>query len=366
MCLFETGTMRSEYMKKVVAICLALVLCASLTACAGAGNVNSEAGSAAVAAIAETSEQQALEEADKLVAEGKYQEALDLLNNVESFRMISDKIESITAEKEDAERAGLTDLLVGRWVREDSTSFDYGVETWEFFTDGTLHVSGSGWDVTSPDNSYEWSVHDGLVSTLYGDFRVVESNGMYSLLQEPDEDTEDGQNKNPYNTCFIRESDYEKKFVRVELTMENVDDYIQLDVYGRLFADDGGNTFGNQVMVGGKSKVASEGLRYVGAENFYASVSTSDANGTYEDYLSLPYDSEFAMDDSRRIDGFLEVSGALIFVKTEFVADQECTRIDRGDFVSAIEEYNRILTLDDGCRIVNYILKDYEGDIPKF
>lgn len=105
-------------MKKITAILIMLAMLLSLTAC----GAQEAAPSAA---------EQAYEDACALLAEGKYEEAIEAFTSLESYRRIQEKIDEAAAaleaqklaEEQAAHEAHLANIshLLGKWKSEDGT-----------------------------------------------------------------------------------------------------------------------------------------------------------------------------------------------------------------------------------------------------
>lgn len=294
-------------MRKVLSLLLALIMCLSLCACG-----KSEAVKNVEVLIAAIGEVTLDSEAAIVAAETAYNALTDEEKaKVENIAMLTEAREVLDVAVFDDFRNSLvtewvTELKADRFLTLSADGSVTLIDPWSKFT-GT-------WEL-SPDMAVIHFTLDGLTF----DADLIPENGFIQLSAL----AVLGQN-------FVRREDYqaafEQKFVAVELSEENVKDYLGDAVFIGNALDEWGEEYKDSPCYMLTSMVYDDGLVYVGCSDDFAVelvVDTIDRGETYTVGATVPFDytNNYCGGVHKSVSISGRAKGTMYFVKPEYVAN---------------------------------------------
>ena len=306
-------------MKKLTALLLALVMTLSLCACGESAELKSvreqiaaigEVGLDSEAAIAAAEEAyRALSEEDK----AKVDNYTELLAARETYDAAVQAAREASAA---AERAAAQKALAGKWV-------DVYSKVQLYMSSSPLILNEDG-SVVTDTLTYEWSLSDDgrSISLGYGGtalllLNIVDEDGITALVNTF---------PNSSSNVYVREEDFQtffdRRFVAVELSPENVGEYFGefvrvgdwLDEFGDPIKDYGAYAF--------RSAAYERGLVYMGCSQDLAVEWTSKTRWGEDQscLVSDPFTPQYLSEPVSFV-SFGRVKGTLYYAKAEYVAE---------------------------------------------
>lgn len=208
-------------MKKLMAVLLVLAMVMSLGGCAM---------KEAAEAVEKTEE--AMAQARELIDNGDYEQAIELLSELEVYSRITELLDEAAQaqmEQEWENRRKDASFLVGTWRCIDQNDMSL-----TFQEDGICLVSMQGDELSG-----EFFMDSGSVQGPMGAMTLTEYEGVMCLASDAISYRVGGEE---HNVRFLREEDYENLGPRtVEITMENWETYFELRFAPSYYRDDFGD-----------------------------------------------------------------------------------------------------------------------------
>lgn len=336
-------------MKKITVFLIGLAMCLSLCGCGKSEAVkNVESRIEGIGTVSWESE----------AAIAEVEKAYDALTDKEKSSV--GNYEALTAAKEALEEAiqqhfeQLRQRVIGEWVDEsglvqakisflEDGSFQLGSvaygDTWELSEDGEA-IYVNGWE----------------------NYAVLEENGLVKLVNKASVGL-------PYDgVIYVREKDFQaahnEKYVTVELTTENVSDYMGEAVFIGYERDEFGEEKTEYSCYAFPSLVRDQGLIYLGAADAAVEVILQDKDDPsfrLETTLFEPFGSWGVMgyvSSWEEIVGLGRARGEIVFVKEEYVRDVTWSASPYGG-----KEKMRTIVLDNGIRLQTFGNSSYEEQL---
>lgn len=187
---------------------------------------------------------------------------------------------------------------------------------------------GDLWTLSDDDKihiyDYEFSIeeYEGIPSLICRNSPYYEFESSHWLVHAED-----------YQTCFSR------YFQSVELTVDNMDEYLSQPIIVGDSLDESGNITGTAYLI--RSLVYDTGLVFAGADNCWIEYVDSNTGRVAPFCIS-----------SGELRSVGRTSGTLVYVKADYVQENTIA-------IEEVPEYRhrasyRVLTLTNGCRIFDY------------
>lgn len=325
-------------MKKISALCLALIMVLSLCACGESAELKSVREQ--IAAIGEVSLDS---EAAITAAEEAYRALSDEEKaKVGNYAELLAARETLEEAKKAAEIEAARKALVGEWTEVYSTFlYNYSAEDFVFAEDGTVSTGNLSieWGLSEDGGSVEFKFGD----TIALSYDIVDYNGITALVNSQSD---------AVSSVFVRPEDYQRfvdqRFVAVEINSENIGDYIgeyvrigrRLDEFGEPREDGGVCMF--------RSRAYEQGLVYVGSSaDFVFEYSFHGNRGEYTFSSRDPFLLGEEYTDAV-FQSFGRAKGTLYYVKAEYVAENSVENMN--GFMT------RVVRLTDGTKFVDNII----------
>ena len=298
-------------MKKVAVLLLCLVICLSLCGCQKTEAVKN------VESLIDGIGQVTLESVEAVAeAEAAYEALTDKekesVGNYEVLISAGEALEEVQQQHFEELRR----RVIGEW--KDETGLVE--ENLNFTEDGRFQVGsvayGDTWELSEDGND--------VYVNGWCSYTVIEENGITKLV-----------NNRPFSfpydgVLYVRPQDYEaahnEKYVTVELTKENISEYMGEATFIGYELDDFGEEKTDTSCYAFPSLVHDQGLIYLGAKDAAIEVLLRDKD--YHDYsfswtLSEPFGSWGVLgyvSDWEEIVGLGRAQGEIVFVKEEYVS----------------------------------------------
>ena len=306
-------------MKKVIPLFLALLMCLSLCSCG-----KSEAVTNVEALIEAIGEVSAESEDAVVLAEDAYNALTDKeKEKVENFTVLTDARAALDVALEIARHEALEASFAGEWVSELKRDFSIQLNT-----DGTLTLDGfdGTWALNEEETALDLSFAGLSISV-----KIIEEDGFQKL---------DMSAINSW--CLVKAENYQaafdKKFIAVELSGENVKEYLGDPVHIGYGLDAWGEEDKQNPVYLLTSKVYEDGLVYIGCSDDFAVelIWESTYENRKEPIAGNPFSLIWGYDDN---DGYYNrpvsigerAAGTLYYVRSEYVVENSINSDGRRD-----------------------------------